>query len=209
MAKRKARTRAPRHSGFGLHSSFNIILASASPRRADLLREAGFEPEIIPATVEEIAPLHLTPGEMTLFNARAKAHAVARLHPGATVIGADTLVSIDGRVLGKPRVGDEAFQMLRTLAGRTHDVLTGVCIVRPRGSGECSFIEASHVTFRPLTDPEIRRYTTLVHTLDKAGAYAAQEDPMGIIARIDGSRTNVIGLPMEAVLEALAGIEPL
>jgi septum formation protein len=174
-----------------------LILASASPRRVDLLREAGFSPEVIPAVIGEIEPPHLTPGETTLFNARAKAHAVARLHPGAVVIGADTLVSIGGRVLGKPRDADDAFAMLRTLAGRTHDVLTGVCIVH--GAGECAFIEASHVTFRSLADVEIRRYMTLVHTLDKAGAYAAQEDPMGIIAGIAGSRTNVIGLPMEAV----------
>jgi septum formation protein len=185
-----------------------LVLASASPRRIDLLRAAGFLPEVVPATVEEIAPPHLTPGETTLFNARAKAHAVARLRPSAMVLGADTLVSIDGRVLGKPCDEAEAFEMLSTLAGRTHDVLTGVCIVHPGGAGEVSFIEASHVTFRALTPSEIQRYIRTVHTLDKAGSYAAQEDPMGIIACIDGSRTNVIGLPMEAVLDALRLIEP-
>lgn len=178
-----------------------FILASASPRRRDLLAEAGWRFEVASAQVEEIAPAHLTVGETVLWNAKAKAEEVARRiadrHGGALVIGADTLVALEGCALGKPRDLEEAFAMLSRLSGRTHEVFSGVWLARAGGGPGRGFVEISRVRFRALTPEEIRESMTRTDPLDKAGAYAAQHDPLGIIAEISGSRTNVIGLPME------------
>ena len=176
-----------------------LILASASPRRRALLTEHGYEFEArVPQGVEEIAPVHLSPGETVLANARAKARAafaeLARSE-NAVVLGVDTEVFFEGRVLGKPADMAAAFAMLRRLSGRTHDVYSGVWIVahgRERG-----FIEVTGVRFHCRTDAELKRYLARIHPLDKAGAYAAQEDRGEMIAHVEGSFSNVIGLPME------------
>ncbi len=176
-----------------------LILASASPRRRSLLAEHGCAFEVrVPRGVEEIAPAHLSPGETVLANARAKARAaLAELAAGenAVVLGVDTEVFFEGRVLGKPADMDAAFAMISRLNGRTHEVYSGVWIV---GQGrERGFIEVTGVRFHRRTDAELKRYLARIHPLDKAGAYAAQDDRGEMIAAVEGSFSNVIGLPME------------
>lgn len=164
---------------------------------------AGWPFEVVPANVDEIAPAHLTVGETVLWNAKMKASEAARhvreSHTGALVIGADTLVAIDGAALGKPRDFDEAFSMLTRLSGRVHEVFSGVWLTLAAGGKARGFVEVSRVRFRELSHAEILEAMTLTDPLDKAGAYAAQHDPLHIIAEISGSRTNVIGLPMETL----------
>jgi len=181
-----------------------LILASSSPRRRELLAERGYRFEIVTAPVEETLPAHLTVRETVLLNARRKGSAVAALHPAACVVAADTLVALDGRPLGKPASLDDARRMLAALSGRTHQVFSGVWIEHRAARGLAAFIEVSHVRFRAMGAEDIEEYVRLVHVMDKAGAYAAQEDPIGLIAQIEGSRTNVIGLPMERLVPILA-----
>ncbi|MGA3170250.1 MAG: Maf family protein [Chthoniobacteraceae bacterium] len=181
-----------------------LILASASPRRRQLLAERGYRFKVVTAAVEERLPAHLTVRETVLLNARRKGSAVAAKHPGACVVAADTLVAIGGKPLGKPANLKEARKMLAKLSGRTHQVFSGVWIEHRAAGGMAAFIEVSHVTFRKVSAKEIEKYLKLVNVLDKAGAYAAQEDPIGLIESIQGSRTNVIGLPMEKLEPMLA-----
>ena len=177
-----------------------LILASSSPRRRALLAEHGYDFEVIaPHDVEEIAPLHLSPGETVLANARAKAHNIVR--PDAIVLGVDTEVFFEGRVLGKPADMNDAFAMLSRLNGRTHEVYSGVWLVR--GEEERGFVVVTRVHFHHRTDAELRSYLARIGPLDKAGAYAAQDDNGEMIARVEGSYSNVIGLPMEALAESL------
>lgn len=182
-----------------------LVLASQSPRRRELLAEAGLSFEI--ATADDVAEAHtpaLSPPELTCHNARLKAVAAATRYPGALVLGADTLVYLDGEPLGKPASLEEAAAMLARLAGRTHQVCTGVCLAGPEPGQLKEFYDLTDVTFHPLTAEDIQAYLRLVPVLDKAGAYAAQDHGEHIIARLDGSRSNVIGLPMEKTLAALA-----
>lgn len=186
-----------------------LILASGSPRRRDLMNEAGLEFRVLPADVEEIEEASLGIEELVSRNAKLKSRAVAQDHPGALVIGADTLVALDGHPLGKPRDMDHAFEMLQTLVGKTHVVCTGVCLSRNQTESEpecIEFIERTFVTFRPLLDDEIRAYLALINPLDKAGSYAAQEHGERIIERTEGSWTNVVGLPMESLLQQLESL---
>jgi MAF protein len=185
-------------------AGLRLVLASASPRRIELLEAVGLRVEVSPANIEEVAHPHLTPGEITLWNARAKAASISRALPEAVVIAADTLVAHEGAILGKPGSLEAAHSMLRRLSGATHEVFSGVWIQHGASGSFKGFTEVSRVAFRPLSDADIRRSTELTDPLDKAGAYAAQHDPLNIIAHIDGSRTNVIGLPMERLLLALA-----
>ena len=182
-----------------------IVLASASPRRRDLLSEAGFEFEVEPSHTQEIAHEHFTVREIVLWNAKAKAEEVSRRRPDALVIGADTLVAIDGAPLGKPRDLNDAHAMLRRLNGRAHEVFSGVWLSWGTRQQALGFVQTSRVSFRELSEKEMRDYLRRIDPLDKAGAYAAQEenDATRIIAKIDGSRTNVIGLPMEMLKKAL------
>lgn len=180
-----------------------IILASGSPRRRELLAEAGIAFEVIPAGVEEIDDAPLPPEELTAANAQRKARHVAAAHPGRVVLGADTLVFLEGEPLTKPRDLGEAFQMVRRLAGRAHQVCTAVALCLAEPARERLFHAITEVRFKPLTDDEIRAYHRLIDPLDKAGAYAAQEHGDAIIAGYDGSWTNVVGLPMEGLAEEL------
>jgi len=185
-----------------------LILASSSPRRRELLAEAGYRFEIVTAEVEEVTPAHLTVRETVLLNARRKGAAVAALRPGACVVAADTLVALDGVALGKPGSMEAAREMLGALSGRTHQVFSGVWMEHRTAGRVGGIVEVSQVRFRAMGAGEIEEYCRLVHVLDKAGAYAAQaaqEDPVGLIAEIEGSRSNVIGLPMERVAAMLAG----
>ncbi len=181
-----------------------LILASASPRRHTLLGELVDDFSVAAADgVEEAHDAAASPAALTEHNARLKATAVAIAHPGALVLGADTLVYLDAEPLGKPATLAEAAGMLRRLAGRTHTVCTGVCLAGP-GAGEVQvFHDLTQVVLRPLDDAAIADYLARVPVLDKAGAYAAQEYGHLIIERIDGSWSNVVGLPLEALAPRL------
>ena len=180
-----------------------LVLASQSPRRVELMRGAGFVFETLPVDVHEAHDASLTPDGLTIANATDKAIAGSRLRPDALVIGADTLVYLDGEPLGKPRDMTDAVAMISRLSGRAHHVCTGVGLAKG-GSLVRSFAVISHVVFKSLTREVIDRYYSLVNPLDKAGAYAIQEQGDMIIDHTEGSWTNIVGLPMERLTEELA-----
>lgn len=181
-----------------------IILASASPRRRELLAAAGLRFDVITSPAEEIHDASMPLNVLCERNAELKAEAVAVDHPGATIIGADTLVWIDGVPLGKPKSLEEARAMLRQLSGRANTVCTGVCLIHPDGTHE-NFHVLSEVEFRELDEAAIEHYLSLVDTMDKAGGYAIQEHGDLIIREIRGSYSNVVGLPVDEVVERIAG----
>lgn len=180
-----------------------LILASSSPRRRDLLREAGYDFVIETVDVEEED--HAPDGVAALVqaNAHLKAEPVAKANPEEVVIGADTLVALEGIPFGKPKSMEEAFSMLRELAGKTHTVLTGVAVFHLAASRTRMFFTETKVTFHQLSDAEIRAYHQDIEPLDKAGGYAAQDQGQRIIQKTEGSWTNVIGLPIEDLLPIL------
>lgn len=181
-----------------------LVLASQSPRRADLLRKAGFRFSVAAASDPELMTESLSVRELTLINAVRKGRFVLRkAQAGITVLAADTLVALDGKILGKPTDLAEARDMLRHLSARTHAVYTSVFIAQDGGK-HVAFSERTDVTFVRLSEKMISRYFEGVNPLDKAGAYAAQADGATIIQQIKGSRSNVIGLPMETTAKALA-----
>ncbi len=184
-----------------------LILASASPRRAELLRQWNLEFKVVPADVAEIHHEQMTARELSQVNAYRKARAVAKKIPDALVLAADTLVYLETTLFGKPTTLEEAYLMLEQLQGRTLQVVTGICLLHLRHHRQAVFAESTAVTFHPLDDVKIRRYLNCVNPLDKAGAYAVQESGDLIVEKIAGSYTNVVGLPMErlgAELEAWA-----
>ena len=180
----------------------NIILASSSPRRKRLMLEAGFNFEIIVSDAEEICDKFMIPWDLTVQNAQIKASPIAQNNQEKIVIGADTVVSLDNEIFGKPSDMDEAVKMLARLSGRTHIVTTGVCIIQKEKNE--TFYVNTEVTFKPLSVKEISQYVKVINPLDKAGAYAAQDHGELIIEKYSGSFTNVVGLPMSEVKEALA-----
>ena len=174
-----------------------LILASASPRRAELLKLLPVKFHVLPAAVAEFAHEHLTPLEVCQLNAHRKARVVAKKIPDALVIGADTLVFIDNEILGKPHDQVGARSMIARLQGRMHQVVTGVCLMHLRSHRERIFAESTDVLFHPLNARQIRDYLRQINPLDKAGAYAIQEGGEKIISEISGSFSNVVGLPVE------------
>ncbi len=187
-----------------------LLLASNSPRRRELLVQAGFTLEIFAPKISERFDVDLTLRELTAFNAIRKGMAAARLRPNNIVLAADTLVAIDDHVLGKPEDREEAVAMLRRLSGRAHEVCTSVFICHLAEAKSTSFHEISRVQFRRLGRGKIDNYLARVNPLDKAGAYAAQGFGSEIIEKIDGSYTNVVGLPIEKTIPALVefGLAP-
>lgn len=187
-----------------------LLLASNSPRRRALLSEVGIEFETCNPAVDESFEPNLTLRELTALNAIRKAMAAARANPEHVVLAADTLVTIDDHVLGKPRDLSEAAAMLQRLSGTAHEVCTSVFLCHLERGRSASFSEVSRVWFRRLNREEIDRYLARMNPLDKAGAYAAQGFGSEIIEKIGGSFTNVVGLPMEKTIAALAefGIQP-
>ena len=185
-----------------------LVLASASPRRADLLRAAGFAFVVRPASVDESARPDEGAAALVQRLASAKAAAVGIDDPLDVVIGADTLVVLDGRILGKPRDDRDATAMLERLSGRGHEVLTGVA-VRQGGRAIVS-VEETRVYFSPLRADEIAWYVASGEPHDKAGAYGIQGLASRFVDRIEGSHANVVGLPVAAVQRALKslGIAP-
>ena len=173
-----------------------IILASASPRRASLLQNAGF------VSLKIMIP-HVKETDDPIENARLKAEEIAGACPEAIVVGADTVIRLNNRIIGKPADLNEARTILTDLSGRTHEVSTGVCVRCVADEVLVRFEETTRVTFRKLTATAIDRYLKNVNVLDKAGAYAIQEHGEDLISTIDGSFTNVIGLPVERLTETL------
>ncbi len=180
-----------------------LILASASPRRKELLASLGFEFEIIPAEVIEHEAPDADPRAMVRHNAALKADWVAARHPQATVIGADTTVFVGQTVLNKPRDAAEARSMLRRLSGTQHTVFTGLAIRRQSDGLSLDQGVASEVTFKSIDEATIELYLSRVHTLDKAGGYAIQEASELIIAGFTGSLSNIVGLPLEEMKQLL------
>jgi septum formation protein len=180
-----------------------LVLASASPRRQELLRNAGITFEVQPADIPE----DVLPGE-TAKNcaerlAREKALAVAQKRPNEVVLGADTVVAVDGQILGKPANADDATRMLRMLSGRDHQVVTGVCLVA-RGQPSVAS-ETTLVTMSKIANQEISEYVAGGEPMDKAGAYAIQGIASRWIPRIEGDYSNVVGLPVALVWRMLCG----
>jgi septum formation protein len=182
-----------------------LILASASPRRAELLRHLDLDFQIIPGAAREVFDEYLSPLELCQLNAHRKARVVAKKYPDALVLGADTLVFLKGEILGKPADIREARQMLGRLQGQTHQVVTGVSLIHLRALRERTFAASTDVTFRPLTLEQINDYLSKMNPLDKAGAYAIQEHGDTIVSEISGSFSNVVGLPMELLKEEIQG----
>jgi septum formation protein len=186
------------------------VLASCSPRRAALLSEAGFEFESVVPRVAERFDADLTLRELTMWNAIRKGLSVVRAYPDKIVLAADTLVVLEDEIIGKPADLEQAAHILRRLNGRTHEVCSAVFICRLSSGVSRTFHDVSRVRFRRLSSATIENYLAKVNPLDKAGAYAAQGSGAEIISKIDGSYTNVVGLPMEKTVTALAkfGIQP-
>jgi MAF protein len=189
----------------------SLVLASGSPRRAELLTAAGFEFEIISPNVLERSELHLSPREVTGWNAVRKGMAVAKLYPDKVVLAADTEVEFENEIIGKPNDLAHAHRILKRLSGRSHHVYSSVYVSSFSKSRTTLFCAISRVTFRKLNEDRIREYLQQIDPLDKAGAYAAQGNGADIIARIDGSYSNVVGLPMERTIAVLRdfGVQPL
>ena len=174
-----------------------LVLASASPRRAELLRAAGFAFEVYPVEVDERLQPGERPDHAAARLAQAKAHAAAAHHPGALVLGADTIVVVEGDAMGKPAGDPDAKRMLRRLSGRTHDVLTGISI---GSSGHfLTRVDTTRVTMSAMTEEEIDWYVATGEPRDKAGAYAVQGLASRFVSGIDGSYSNVVGLPVSVV----------
>jgi nucleoside triphosphate pyrophosphatase len=180
-----------------------LILASASPRRAELLRQLSLAFKVVAAEIAEIHHEQMTARELCQVNAYRKARTVAKKFPDSLVLAADTLVYLEAKLFGKPATLEEAFGMLEQLQGRTHQVVTGTCLLHLRNHRQAVFAESTAVTFHPLDDIAIRRYLNAVNPLDKAGAYAIQEEGDAIVEKIVGSYTNVVGLPLERLAAEL------
>jgi len=178
-----------------------LILASGSPRRSDLLRQAGLDFEIIVPQIDECPLPGEAPGDFVCRTAREKAESISA--DQAVILAADTAVVDGDRILGKPIDSDDAIKMLRSLSGRTHEVMTGVCIRFPDRT-HCFHIE-TRVTFRTLSEQEIVDYVATEEPMDKAGAYAIQGGAAKMVRQIEGSYSNVVGLPLCEVIEKLSG----
>lgn len=184
-----------------------IILASGSPRRKELLLQIGIVPEIIVSHVEEKITSDV-PAEVVMSLAEQKAVDVAKEMPeGIVILGSDTVVAADGKILGKPKSHEEAYEMIRRLAGRSHQVYTGVCLVKKGPEGEAdtvvSFYDETDVNVSPMTEKEIREYADSEEPMDKAGSYAVQGFFARYIDGLKGSYANVMGLPVHLVYQEL------
>ncbi|HEY1422059.1 MAG TPA: Maf family protein [Candidatus Acidoferrum sp.] len=185
--------------------SSKLILASASPRRAEILRNAGMAFSVLSSAVDETVIPGETPQELVRRLALAKAELVAARAVGAAiVIAADTIVALENAVFGKPRTSDDARQMLDKLSGRTHSVVTGVALIRLPDAERREFIETTQVHFASVSQDEIAKYLASGEPFDKAGAYAIQGLGGRFIPRIDGCYFNVVGLPLARLCKELA-----
>ncbi len=181
-----------------------LILASASPRRAQILRDAGISFSVLSSAVDETPYPNETPQQVVQRLANAKAELVAARTVGpAILVAADTVVVLDGQILGKPRSTEDARRMLQLFSGRTHSVVTGVSLIRLPEMERRQFIETTLVTFAPLSSADISRYLATDEPYDKAGAYAIQGHAGRYIPRIEGCYFNVVGLPLARLVATL------
>jgi len=180
-----------------------VILASASPRRSELLTSMDIEFEVVPSHVEEIIDGYDFIPDLCEANARIKAEPIADLHPECLVIAADTMVYLEDNVFGKPTDLEDAHEMISKLQGRTHQVSTGVSLIYHNEEIKKSLSVITNVTFLPLNSQQISDYLNKIDPLDKAGGYAIQEHKQLIAKRVSGSISNVIGLPVERLKEEL------
>lgn len=178
-----------------------LILASASPRRQHLLQEAGIAHRVVVPSVDERLLPEEAPADAAARLAKEKAAEVAGRHPAASVLAADTIVVLEGEILGKPTSPTHARALLEALSGRAHEVITGVALVGPWG--EEVFAVTTEVEFRPLRREEIAAYVASCEPMDKAGAYGIQGKAAGFVRAIRGSYTNVVGLPLAECVEAI------
>ncbi len=181
-----------------------MILASQSPRRRELLSLITEDFRIIPAKSEEVLPEKISPEDAVVLLSEQKAEEIYRENRGEIIVAADTVVAIDGRILGKPADEKDAFAMLKTLSGRAHEVFTGVCVIFANGRKE-RFFEETKVEFYELSDGEIAEYIKSGEPMDKAGAYGIQGKGALLVKRIDGDYFNVVGLPVARLLRVLKG----
>jgi septum formation protein len=190
---------------FFLKNTMKLILASASPRRAEILRSAGLPFSVLSSAVDETPVPTESPQDLVRRLALAKAELVAARALGpAIVIAADTVVVLEGAILGKPRTSEDARQMLERLSGRTHSVMTGVMLIRLPDVERREFIETTQVHFASISNEEIVKYLSSGEPFDKAGAYAIQGLGGRFIPRIDGCYFNVVGLPLSRLCKELA-----
>jgi septum formation protein len=180
----------------------NLVLASASPRRRELLAQAGYSFDVVPADIDETRHTDEAPAGYVQRLALEKARAIHALHPGAIILGADTTVVLDGQVLNKPRDQADAERMLRALAGRVHQVHTGIAVVS--GAAEQHHIETTSVFFSEIAESDLQVYLATGDSLDKAGAYGIQGYAARWITRIEGDFFNVVGLPIAATVRLLS-----
>jgi septum formation protein len=172
-----------------------IVLASQSPRRVELLKEISAQFEVAPSSIEEVLDPGLRPEENAQNLARAKAESIASNFPDCWVIGADTLVTLDHEIFGKPEDEEDAKRILKKLSGREHLVVTGICVVGPKKTLDKAVV--SKVKIKPLTDQEIEDYISTGEPMDKAGAYAIQGEGNFMVRSFSGSKNNIIGLPLD------------
>ena len=182
----------------------DFILASASPRRKDILSSAGFSFDIIPSDADESIEQTLSPEETVKELAGRKALSVAQQHPDSVVFGCDTVVALDGVILGKPENDEDAFHMLRMLSGKTHKVSTGVCVMRLSDGKSISLSDTTEVTFYNLSDETIRSYIATSECADKAGAYGIQGFGSVLVKEIRGDYFSVMGLPVARAVRVLS-----
>jgi septum formation protein len=180
-----------------------IILASTSPGRKKALEDAGFVFDIVPSDFEEDMTLPLSPQELTIHLAQGKARAVAEHFSDAIIIGADTVGVFKNQVLGKPHTEEKSYEMLRMLSGNVHSMITGLVIIDTQSQREMVKSVESKIWFRDIQQEEIVEYTRTGEALQKAGAYAYQLEGRKFVERTEGSESNIIGLPIEALREAL------
>lgn len=187
----------------------DLILASGSPRRKDMLTAAGYSFRVIVPDVDESNHDNLPPEELVTDLARRKGLAISPEYPRAIVLSADTVVVREGEILGKPGSEAEAVRMLSSLSGRTHEVLTGYCLARDTRIVKLAAV-TTQVTFRILTKAQVVAYAAAGSPLDKAGAYGIQDLGGSLVKEIRGSYTNVVGLPLAEVVEELGrlGVQP-
>jgi septum formation protein len=188
-----------------------IILASNSPRRRELLDAVGIEFEVIPADVDESMETGETVGDHVMRLASRKARAISSREPGAVVVGADTIVVVDNAVLGKPTDEADAARMLGLLSGTRHEVLTGIAVITPQSREAYAQVVRTAVEMRTLNPAEIAAYVATGEPMDKAGAYAIQGMASAFVMRVEGSYSNVVGLPtaeLVGLLMTLGAVEP-
>ncbi len=179
-----------------------MILASKSPRRFELLKIISEDFRVIPAAGDEVIPDGTSPKDAVLMLSRQKAEEIYSQYKSEVIISADTVVAIDGKILGKPHSESDAAEMLHTLSGRIHTVYTGVCVIFEDRSAE-NFAESTEVEFYPLSDKEISDYIATGEPMDKAGAYGIQEKGALLVKRIYGDFYNVMGLPVARLARVL------